>query len=449
MACVFIVDDEKNVLEMIEHALSKENYELHSFRDPNQAIKEIARLQPDVIITDIKMQEASGFDVLEEAKKNNIEINVILITAFASVDTAVSALRGGAFDYLIKPFKINDLRLAVQRALNEKKIFAGQENQTFLSKEIIGESKSIRRINDIIQRVSDVDSTILVCGESGTGKELVARSLHASSSRNNSSFVSINCAALPCSLLETELFGYEKGSFTGALNTKIGLVEYADGGTLFLDEIGEIMPQVQVKLLRVLQEKEIKRVGGVRDIPVDVRIVAATSRKLEEEVRKGAFREDLYYRLNIIYIEIPPLRSRKEDIPLLLAHFTKCINKKMKKACYFSEEAIAPFLEYDWPGNVRELENTLERILTLTDEIAINREIVENCWGEKATSRADRYGRCGTIADSNFKQESALIEKERIIQTLKDVNGKKTEAAKRLNISKQNLQYYLKKFGIK
>jgi DNA-binding NtrC family response regulator len=446
MARVFIVDDEKSVLDMITAVLAQEEYELHPFSDPLAAIEQIGHLCPDVIITDIKMKEASGFEVLEEAKKNNPEINIILITAFASVDTAVDALRGGAFDYLIKPFKINDLRLAVQRALHEKKICVDQEKNVFSHKEILGESKAIGDIKEMIWRVSDVDSTVLVCGESGTGKELVARALHAGSSRKKLPFVSINCAALPGSLLESELFGYEKGSFTGALNTKIGLIEYADGGTLFLDEIGEINLQVQVKLLRVLQEKEIKRVGGLIDIPVDVRVVAATSRKLDEEVKKGSFREDLFYRLNIIFIDIPPLRRRRDDIPELVAHFTKIFNQKMQKNCYFLDEALALFLEYEWPGNVRELENSVERILTLTDDTAITRSIVENCWGKDATSRNNRYG---VSTGSNLKRESASIEKELIIQTLKDTNGRKTAAAKRLNISKQNLQYYLKKFNIK
>jgi DNA-binding NtrC family response regulator len=441
MRRVLIVDDDKAVLEMVERALQKEGYEIRSFSEPTDAIKCIAVFNPDVIVSDIRMDEADGFTVLRAAKEVNPEINIIFMTAFATVDTAVDALRCGAFDYLIKPFKIQDLRLTVKRALSEKKISSQDSESSSSYKKIIGSSVQIQEINALIGRVSQVDSTVLICGESGTGKELVARSIHALSDRNKESFVSINCAALPGSLLESELFGYEKGSFTGALNTKIGLVEYADHGSLFLDEIGEITPAVQVKLLRALQEREIKRVGGVRDIPVDVRVIAATSRNLEEEVKKGNFREDLFYRLNIILIELPPLRMRKDDIQELVSYFTMQCNAKMKKACIFLADAIELFCEYDWPGNIRELENTIERIVTLSDEVSIDKARVELLWGKQASQKA---------AHSLYGYPAPFrIERETLIHVLKETGGKKTEAAKRLNISKQNLQYYLKKFNLK
>ncbi|MBU1864198.1 MAG: sigma-54 dependent transcriptional regulator [Candidatus Omnitrophica bacterium] len=444
MAIIIVIDDEQSVLDMIERALAKERHTVYSFTSPQKGLDEMRKCHPDVVITDIKMEKLDGFDVLHHVKKINPEINVILITAYASVDTAVTALRDGAFDYLTKPFKINELRLAVKRALSEKKIVTGARKDSFVPREIVGNSSGMRVVKDLIGRVSKTDSTVLIYGESGTGKELVARAVHAESWRLHKPFVSINCAALPDSLLESELFGHEKGSFTGAVDSKIGLVEYAAEGTLFLDEIGETSLNIQVKLLHVLQDKIIKRVGGLTDIPVDVRIVAATSRHLEEEIKKGTFREDLFYRLNVVPIPILPLRERKDDIELLSMYFISLFNEKQKKKFRFCDEALQLFQMYEWPGNVRELENTIERILTLSEHDMITREIVETHLRRLAPSDVPR----AQPSLSTLKCESATIEKDLIIKALQETRGNKTQAAKKLNVSKQNLQYYLKKFNL-
>jgi len=444
MARIFIIDDEEPVLEMIERALEKEDHKIYSFSSPQEAIHKITKINPDVVITDIKMDELNGFDVLHKVKKISPEVNVILITAYASVDTAVEALRSGAFDYLIKPFKINELRLAVKRALSEKKITSGVHTPSFSHKEIVGKSNKIQVVKDLIKRVSKTDSTVLIYGESGTGKELVAQAIHACSGRVRKPFVSINCAALPDTLLESELFGYEKGSFTGAINRKVGLVEYAEGGSLFLDEVGETSLNIQVKLLRTLQEKEIKRVGGLKDITVDVRTIAATSRNLEEEVKRGTFREDLFYRLNVIPIFVPALKERREDIGLLITHFVSVYNEKMQKNLNFTPDAFHAFHQYDWPGNVRELENCIERIFTLSEDKTITKEMVEHYWGKSIIARDTN----SNPLPSPLRRETASIERELIIQSLRETKGNKTKAAKRLNISKQNLQYYLKKFKL-
>ncbi len=444
MARIFIIDDDKSVLNMIERALEKEDHKIYSFSSGQEGIRKISFINPDVVITDIKMDELSGFDVLHKVKEISPEINVILITAYASVDTAVEALRSGAFDYLIKPFKIDELRLAVKRALSEKKIASGMNAPTFSHKEIVGKSAKILEVKELIKRVSRTDSTVLIYGESGTGKELVAQAIHACSERVRKPFVSINCAALPDNLLESELFGYEKGSFTGAIRTKIGLLEYAEGGSLFLDEVGETSLNIQVKLLRALQEREIKRVGGLKDISVDVRTIAATSRNLEDEVKRGTFREDLFYRLNVIPIFVPTLKERKDDIGLLIKHFISVYNEKMKKDLRFTPDAFHDFYHYDWPGNVRELENCIERIFTLSEDKTVTKAMVEHYWGKSIVAGSDDT----KASTSSLRRKTASIERELIVRSLRETKGNKTKAAKLLNISKQNFQYYLKKFKL-
>jgi DNA-binding NtrC family response regulator len=383
MAKVLLVDDELTMLQMVGELLRREGHEVFPFTNTTAAAAALTSQAPDLVITDLYLDKtrAHGLEILEKARALTPPAVVIVITGFGSIETAVEAMKNGAFDYLEKPFKVEELRLAVRRALSynaaisETVFLRKQLKKKYHFSQIIGSSAGMQDVYKMIERVADTDSTILVLGESGTGKELVARALHFNSHRQHAPFVPINCSALPENLLESELFGHRRGSFTGAINDKKGLFQEADGGTIFLDEIGSMSPMLQSRLLRVLQEREIRRVGENLPIYVDVRVVAATNEPLEKRIKEGTFREDLYYRLNVIPILLPPLRERRDDVPLLVAHFLRNKNNaRTGRPFQVTRQAIEVLSAYNWPGNVRELENAIERAVALCegDVIRVN-----------------------------------------------------------------------------
>ncbi|MFT5494223.1 MAG: two-component system response regulator AtoC [Limisphaerales bacterium] len=380
MAKVILVDDEATMVQMVAEMLRAEGHEVHPFTQVTPALEAIPELQPDLVVTDLYIDKtgAGGLDILEKARSQNPPITVILVTGFGSIETAVKAMKAGAFDYIEKPFKMDELRMCIQRALSfnqaisENVYLKKQLRKKYQFDQIIGRSEEMQQVFKMIEKVADTDSTILILGESGTGKELVAKALHFNSRRQFAPFVPINCSALPENLLESELFGHRKGSFTGAIHDKAGLFQEADGGTIFLDEIGSMSPLLQSRLLRVLQEKEVRRVGDNTPVYVDVRVLAATNEPLEEMIKNGEFREDLYYRLNVISIPLPGLVERPDDIPLLISHFLKeKMNPRTGQPYQMTRHAMDVLAAHDWPGNVRELENAIERATALCEDDTI------------------------------------------------------------------------------
>lgn len=382
MAKILVVDDDITMLQMVVEKLRSDGHEVFPFSNGIKAVESIDSINPDIVVTDLyldKTNQAYGLEVLKKARSLVFPAIVIVVTGYGSVETAVEAMKLGAFDYIEKPFKLDEFRLCIKRALDfyntitENFYLKQTLKQKYHFNQIVGASLKMQEVFKIIERVANTDSTVLILGESGTGKELVARALHFNSRRQNGRFVPINCSALPEYLLESELFGHRKGAFTGAIHDKKGLFEEANGGTIFLDEIATMSPVLQSRLLRVLQEGEVRRVGDNNPIYVNVRVVAATNENLEQRVKEGKFREDLYYRLNVIPIKLPPLRERKDDIPLLVAHFLK--NKKHPitgKPFHVTKAAMDALMSYNWPGNVRELENAIERATALSDDEVIN-----------------------------------------------------------------------------
>ncbi|PYJ03570.1 MAG: DNA-binding response regulator [Verrucomicrobia bacterium] len=370
MAKVLLVDDDLTMVQMVAELLRQNGHEVFPFTTGSPALAALDEHSPELVITDLYFDKASarGLEVLRKARELTPPAVVIVITGFGSIETAVEAMKHGAFDYLEKPFKVDALKLCVQRALSfnavvtETAYLRKQLQKTYQFSQIIGSAAKMREVFKMIARVADTDSTVLVLGESGTGKELVARALHFNSRRQFAPFVPINCSALPENLLESELFGHRRGSFTGAINDKKGLFQEADGGTIFLDEVASMSPLLQSRLLRVLQEREVRRVGDTTPFYVNVRVVAASNEPLEKKIKEGDFREDLYYRLNVIPIQLPCLRERRDDIPLLVAHFLKNkVKARGKRPFQVTRQAMDALCSYDWPGNVRELENALER----------------------------------------------------------------------------------------
>ncbi len=363
MKRVLIIEDEKIMRITLEDFLKSKNYDVYTSENGLNGIDIFKREEIDCVITDVRLPDIDGLSILKEVKSIKPDVPVIIITAFGTIQMAVSAMKLGAFDYITKPFSLDEFIIVLDRAIELKKI--KEENidlkrkfDNIISKHyLIGESRQIKEIYEISNRIADLDSSVLITGETGTGKELVANIIHYGGKRKDKPFVKINCSAIPGELIESELFGYERGAFTGAVSKKIGKFEFADGGTLFLDEIGDFPLHLQPKLLRVLQDKVIERIGGNKSIQVDVRIIAATNKNLLEEVKKGNFREDLYYRLSVIPINIAPLRERKDDIPYLVEHFIKKYNSRFGKEIIISKEVISKLMDYDFPGNVRELEN--------------------------------------------------------------------------------------------
>src|SRR6266404_1109051 len=376
MAKVLLVDDELTMVQMVAGLLRQDGHEVFPFTDGNAAIAALANHAPDLVITDLYLDKTRphGMEILKKARELTPPAVVIVITGFGSIETAKEAMRHGAFDYLEKPFKVDEFKLCVQRALSynaaltETAYLRKQLKKKYQFSQIVGNAPKMQAVFKMIERVADTDSTILILGESGTGKELVARALHFNSRRQLAPFVPINCSALPENLLESELFGHRRGSFTGAINDKKGLFQEADGGTIFLDEIGSMSPMLQSRLLRVLQEREVRRVGDNTPIYVNVRVVAATNEPLEKRIKEGTFREDLYYRLNVIAIPLPGLRERRDDIPLLVGHFLKDkAHARSKRPLQLTCQAMDLLSAHDWPGNVRELENAIERAATLCE----------------------------------------------------------------------------------
>jgi DNA-binding NtrC family response regulator len=453
-ARILIADDEQNIRKVLAATLEKEGYQVLTARDGEEAIALLGKGNVQVVVTDLKMPKADGLEVLRYVQKNSPGTPVIVITAFGTVDNAVAALKTGAFDYITKPFEKSDLIRTISKAVKTESLARkdfrarpGDEERY----RIIGQTRQMKEIYDVIEKVADTPSTVLIMGESGTGKELIAAALHYNSSRRNRSFIKINCAAIPRELMESELFGYEKGAFTGAVGSKPGRFELADSGTLFLDEIAEVPVDMQVKLMRAIQESEFEHVGGVQTIQVDVRLVVATNRDLQKEVEEGRFREDLYYRLNVVPIHLPPLRERKEDIPLLVDHFIDKFNAKLdRKVEKLSEEALNLVVNYHWPGNIRELENVVERCILFSEGPEIGADNLPDQLVERSSSvpTAATMGADASMKDI-VKQATAELERDLIVKALEETKGNVTRAAKRLKISRKSLQNKMKEFGLR
>ncbi len=457
MKSVLVVDDEKSICDLLSIVLKKDGYRVKVAQDGFSAAKLIRENDFDVVITDIQMPRSNGLDVLDAVNKMRPHTPVVMMTAYATAETAVEAMKKGAYDYISKPFNIEDVQLIVKNAVEKKRL---ADENTYLKSalssqyqfaNIIGKSPKMRQLFDYISKVSSSSATVLITGESGTGKELVAKALHFNGSRRNHKFVSINCGAMPENLLESELFGHEKGAFTSADSLKIGLLETADKGTFFFDEVYEAPLSIQVKLLRVLQEREFIRVGGTKTIKVDLRIIAATNRDLAEGVRNKTFRQDLFYRLNVIPIRIPPLRERKEDIAQLVEHFINKFNSEHKqddKIRGIDSEAMALLEKFDWPGNVRELENAVERavVLEMTDMIK------PGSLPEEVTDRLSQpLSGVSFMGDSEMDLEKTLeqIEKDLLKEALTYTDGVINKAADRLNLSFRSMRYRVKKHRLK
>ena len=451
MPKVLIVDDEKNYLFVLEDLLSDEGYEVLTASTASEGLEIIQRESIDTVLSDIKMPGMTGIELLEKILNMDSDLPVILMTAFAEVDQAVNAMKKGALDHIQKPFDNQDVKRAVARGVEKRQLVKSiRRLETELGNSwgnIVGESEQMKKVFSIMQRVADTPTTVLVTGESGTGKELVARGLHQASSRNQAPFVSLNSAAIPENLLESELFGHEKGSFTGAVGLKEGKFEYANNGTLFLDEVGEMPLNLQVKLLRVLQEQEFQRVGGNKEIKVNVRLVAATNKDLKEEVEMGRFRGDLFFRLNVVNVKVPPLRERRSDIPFLVAHFVGKYSRKLdRKIKEVDPEAMRVLYSYNWPGNVRELENVIESALVMSRGSTVKKSDLP--------SELRTHGQIFEDTETLISMDSGLmdtldaIEAKMIRQALKQSGNVQAQAAKILGISRSNLQYKLKKYGI-
>ncbi len=448
---ILVVDDEESLREYLAIMLHREGYHVDAVSDGAQAVARLKEYGYDLVISDIKMPRFTGFELLRHIKDRTPETAVIMVTAFSTTEEAVEAMKQGAYDYITKPFKNEEIRLVIKNALERQSL--RHENQE-LKKELerrysfgnlIGKSKSMQEVYDLIQKVACSRVNVLITGESGTGKEVVAKAIHYNSDRKDRPFLPINCGAIPENLLESELFGHEKGSFTGAFQQKTGLFEVANGGTVFLDEIGELPPMMQVKLLRVLQEREFRRVGGTRDIQVDVRLIAATNKDLEQAVAEGEFREDLFYRLNVIRLSLPPLRDRREDIPLLVEHLYRKMSAN--ETVTVSEAAMRRLLDYNWPGNIRELENVLERCVVLGHGNVLE----ENFLPPQLQPRpAEGSAGLTDLPESGLDLDEYLggIEKEILLKALERTGGVRKKAAELLGITFRSIRYRLAKFGI-
>jgi DNA-binding NtrC family response regulator len=490
---IVLADDELNLRKVLGAILARDGYDVLEARDGEEALALVGQHAPSVaaLITDLRMPRLDGMGLLRRVVAEHPDIPVIMITAHGSVDSAVEAVKLGAFDYIEKPFEQSQIQQIVAKAIKTHELDkrAPRPAQATAAAPgrygLIGHSPVLELIFGVIEKVADTPSTVLITGESGTGKELIARALHNNSSRRNGPFIKINCAAIPKTLMESELFGYEKGAFTGAVGSKPGRFELADQGTLFLDEIGEIPIEMQVKLLRVLQESEFERVGGIKTIKVDVRLVAATNRELLKEVQSGTFREDLYYRLNVVPIHLPPLRDRSADIPLLVRHFISKFNDRLKKQIVdIEDKAMARLTVHAWPGNIRELENVLERTILFSEgpliravdlppEISgaafpappatVNAGVLTPPLGTNlppvtpppltlpshpASAPSGGEERASSLKEI-VRQETERVERELIIRALEETGGNVTQAARKLKISRKSLQNKMKEFGLR
>ncbi len=441
---LLVVDDDPVTVNLLKEVLSKEGYDVATALSGEEAIAQGSDSIFDIIITDVRMGDKDGMEVLKSFKKIAPETTVIMITAFGSIETAIEAIREGAFDYISKPFKLEEIKFTVQRALEKKRLL--RENrfyrQELLSKyqfkNVIGRTPQMFQVYKTIAKVADTKSTVLLYGERGTGKELVARSIHYNSLRNDQPFIPVDCATLVETLMESELFGHVRGAFTGAHSAKRGLLEEADGGTLFLDEVSNLSLSMQTKLLRFLQEHEIKRVGGTESIKVDVRVIAATNQSLDPLVKSGKFREDLFDRLNVVSITLPPLRERKEDIPLLANHFLHKFSEENKKSIsHISPEVLEILIRYSWPGNVRELEHTIERaVIFSTHPIILPEDLPRNMFEEMKGPESLPIGKLLPLKE---------IEKRYVLQVLEETKGNKKKASEILGIDRTTLYRILEK----
>jgi len=459
MSSILVVDDELSMREFLKILLEKEGYDVITASDAASAIDLIQKKDFDIVVSDIKMPGMGGLSLLEKIKEINSSIPVIMITAYASPENAVVAMRSGAFDYITKPFKVDEIIKIIKSAstatVSDKKGEISAETDSFEG--IIGKSPEMLKIYNLIARIAPTPASILIYGESGTGKELVAQAIHNLSKVQDMPFVPITCSAIPESLLESELFGHVKGSFTGAISNKIGLFELADGGSVFLDEIGELTPLIQTKLLRVLQERELKRVGGTDTIKVNVRIIAATNKNLEDEIIAGRFREDLFYRLAVVPLRVPPLRERKGDVPLLVNHFLKKYSEKMEKNVQeISSYAMKVLMEYDYPGNVRELENIIERGVALeSSNIILPESLTLSTYkkeGKPVQQPADSFLSIESddeLFTKGLDEVMASFEKKMIEHALVKTDNSKIRAAELLKISFRSLRYKVQKYDIK
>lgn len=450
---ILVLDDEHNYLLLLETLLTDEDYTVTALQDPELGLAYLEESEVDVVITDMKMPKMTGQEVLARIQKNYPHIPVLIMTAYGSIDAAVEAMRHGAFDYITKPFANDELLLSVRKAVQlaqaQRRYSLLFENleQRYGLHQIIGRSKAMRRVLDMVDRAAPSKSTALISGESGTGKELIAKAIHFASPRKKGPFISVNCMALNPGVLESELFGHEKGSFTGAVARRRGRFELAHGGTLFLDEVGELSQDLQVKLLRVLQERSFERVGGADSISVDIRIVTATNKDLQTAVQAGEFREDLFYRLNVVHIPLPPLRERREDIPLLAAHFLKkYAEENASRVQGFTTDAIDYLCAFEWPGNVRQLENVVERCVVMAgNEMIRVEDLPPEIKDEEAQfkSAVDLLPSRLNLADTLEKIEAALIRR-----ALAQTNFVQVKCADMLGVSKSLLQYKLKKYKL-
>jgi DNA-binding NtrC family response regulator len=449
---ILVVDDEEIMRDVLSILLSSESYEVDLAENGSRSLEMIQEKEYDVVLLDLMLPDIDGLQVLQELKKMNSSPAAIILTAFASIDKAVRATKLGAFDFITKPFKNDELLLAVKNAMEHRNLV--EENQRlrktlrerYSFQNIIGKSSAMQQIFDLITQVAPRRSTVLIQGESGTGKELVAKAIHASSGKAEAPFVAINCGNIPSELLESELFGHVKGAYTGATSSKKGLFEAADGGTLFLDEVATISMEIQSKLLRVIQEREFRRLGGLENIKVDVRIIAATNTDLQIAVRQGVFRDDLYYRLNVIVIKIPPLRERPEDIPLLSEYFIRKYGEDNQRNGFVIEHsAMKALMDYDWPGNVRELENVIERAVVLSTGSSIKEDLFPKNITMPCPETPVRIAENGT----SLKERVGNFEKAIILAALEKTDWNQKKAAQLLSVNATTLSEKLKRFKIR
>lgn len=455
MPTILIVEDEAKMSRLLSLTLSEEGYEAEVAADAESGLKILLNQQVDLVLTDLRLPGMNGLEFLQAAKSANAEIPVVVMTAYGTVNTAVEAMKAGASDYVLKPFSLDEIKLVVRKALDVHRL--QQENrslrealgQRYEFKNIVAGSPRMQEVLAMVVRVAPTSSTVLIAGESGVGKDLIARAIHEHSRRASGPFIKINSSAIPENLLESELFGYEKGAFTGATTSKPGKFELADKGTLFLDEIGDVPPAIQVKLLRVLQEREFERLGGTRTIKVDVRLVAATNRDLRAALEQGTFREDLYYRLNVVPINIPPLREHKEDIPALVDHFIRRYAAESGKPIHgIKPAALKALLDFHWPGNIRELQNIIERAIALSAGEVIEPSDIHL---DTFTLRKGPAAAAAASPETHFIPDGMTLdqfEDEIIREALRRANGNKSQAARLLGLSRNALRYRLSKIGV-
>ena len=451
---LLVIDDEENMRHMLATVLGKADYVVDTASDGSEGLGLIAETHYDYILCDIKMPKMNGMDFLKSARAKLETTTLIMMSAYGTIDTAIEAMKLGAYDYISKPFKTDEVYLTLKKAeeresLKKENLWLKERIQKIEDSydfgNMVAKSKAMRSVFRLAAKAAQYKTTVLILGDSGTGKELIARAIHFQGPRSNMPLVPVNCGGIPENLLESELFGYQKGAFTGADRNKKGIFQEADGGTIFLDEIGELPLALQVKLLRVLQENEIRPIGGSKSIKIDVRVIAATAKNLEDEARKGTFREDLFYRLNVLSIQLPPLRDRSEDIPLLCDHFIKRFNKQLDKDIQeISSAAMARLLAYNWPGNVRELENAIERAVVLAEDSLLSPDHFPPELGQRSSKE-----QMGELFNGySLKNAQKVLEKKLITKALNETRGNRTQAARLLEISHPSLLSKIKAYDI-